>query len=70
MPEMNGLETARALSRLSPQTPIMLVTLYVSKQLAEEARKVGIRGTCEKADVSSLVAGIGALLREETYFRN
>lgn len=48
MPEMNGLDAARMISELSPDTPILMVTLYLSKRLSEEARKVDIRGTCAK----------------------
>jgi DNA-binding NarL/FixJ family response regulator len=70
MPEMNGLEAARIIARLSPETPILMVTLYLSKQLADEARKAGIRGACTKTDISSVVDAVGALLREETYFPN
>ena len=70
MPGMNGLDAARIIHRLSPKTPILMVTLYLFKQLSDEARKVGIRGACAKSDVSSVVDGVGALLREETYFPN
>ncbi len=70
MPEMNGLDAARIISRLSPETPILMVTLYLSRQLAEEARKAGIRGTCAKTDMGSVVTAIGALLRRETFFPN
>jgi DNA-binding NarL/FixJ family response regulator len=70
MPEMNGLETARVINKLSPNTPILMVTLYLSRQLSEEAKKVGIRGTCVKSDTKSVIDGVVALLRCETYFRN
>jgi DNA-binding NarL/FixJ family response regulator len=68
MPRMNGLDAARIISNLSPETPILMVTLYLSSQLAEEARKAGVWGVCGKTDVGCVVNGIGALLREETYF--
>ena len=68
MPEMNGLDAARRIVDLSPKTPILMVTIHLSKQLSEEARKVGIRGACAKTDISSVVDAVGALLREETYF--
>jgi DNA-binding NarL/FixJ family response regulator len=45
-----------------------MVTIHLSKQLAEEARKVGIRGTCAKSDVGSIVEAVEALLHQETYF--
>ncbi len=70
MPAMNGLDVAREIIKLSPDTPILMVTLYLSRQLTEEARKAGIRGTCAKTDVGSLMDAVGSLLREETYFPN
>jgi HlyD family secretion protein len=70
MPEMNGLDAARIISRESPDTPILMVTLYLSHQLAEEARKAGVRGTCAKTDMGSVVKAVDALLRQETYFPN
>jgi two-component system, NarL family, invasion response regulator UvrY len=68
MPDLNGLEVARQASHLCPETPILMVTIHMSKQLAEEARKVGIRGACAKSDVSSIVEAVDALLHERTYF--
>lgn len=70
MPRMNGLDAARIMRRLAPETPILMVTLYSSHQLTEEARKVGIRGTCAKSDTGSVVDAVSALLRQETYFPN
>jgi DNA-binding NarL/FixJ family response regulator len=70
MPEMNGLDAARRIFALSPRTAILMVTIHTSKQLNEEARKVGIRGACAKADINSVVDAVGALLRDETYFQN
>jgi DNA-binding NarL/FixJ family response regulator len=70
MPQMNGLDAARIINRLSPETPILIVTLDPSKQLSDEARKAGARGTCAKTDIGSVVNAVGALLRAETYFPN
>jgi DNA-binding NarL/FixJ family response regulator len=70
MPGMNGLDAARRIADFSPKTPILMVTIHLSKQLSEEAKKVGIRGACAKSDISSVVEAVGALLREETYFPN
>src|ERR1700690_1805722 len=68
MPEMNGLDAARIIAERSPATPILIVTLYLSKQLVEEARRVGARGACAKANVREVVDPVGALLPEEAYF--
>ena len=70
MPEMNGLDAARHIVELSPKTPILMVTIHLSKQLTEEARKVGIRGACAKGNINCVVDAVGALLRQETYFPN
>ena len=70
MPEMNGLDAARQIVHESPGTPILMVTIHLSKQLSEEARKVGIRGTCAKGNINCVVDAVGALLRKETYFQN
>jgi DNA-binding NarL/FixJ family response regulator len=70
MPEMNGLDAARHIVNLSPKTPILMVTIHLSRQLSEEARKVGIRGACAKGNINCVVDAVGALLRQETYFPN
>jgi CheY-like chemotaxis protein len=42
MPVMNGLEAAKELRKISPNTPIVLFTLFADGQLAAEAAKVGV----------------------------
>ena len=68
MPELNGLEAARIITQLSPRIPTLMLTLYLTKQLSEEARKGGIQGACVKTDTHSVVVAVEAWLREETYF--
>jgi DNA-binding NarL/FixJ family response regulator len=68
MPEMNGLEAARRLSKRYPEAPILMVTTDPSRQLGEEAKRAGIRGLCAKCDVRSLLKAVEALLRGQTYF--
>lgn len=68
MPDLNGLEVARQIARLFPEIPILMVTIHLSRQLAEEARRVGIRGACAKSDVGSIVEAVNALLHKGTYF--
>jgi len=45
-----------------------MVTIHLSKQLAEEARRAGIRGACAKSDVGSIVEAVDALLHAREYF--
>jgi DNA-binding NarL/FixJ family response regulator len=54
MPVMNGLDAARHIKALSPQTRILLFTLHASPQLTEDARRAGINDVLSKAD------GLGA----------
>jgi DNA-binding NarL/FixJ family response regulator len=68
MPDLNGLEVARQITGLFPEIPILMITIHLSKQLAEAARRVGIRGACAKSDVGSIVQAVDALLHAGTYF--
>jgi DNA-binding NarL/FixJ family response regulator len=68
MPDLNGIEVARQIAQLFPEIPILMVTIHLSKQLTEEARKTGIRGVCAKWDVGSIVEAVDALLHKGTYF--
>lgn len=70
MPGMNGLDAAREITSRSPSTPILMVTLHDSPQLAREARKVGIRGICPKTDIECVVGGVTALLENKSYFKD
>jgi two-component system invasion response regulator UvrY len=68
MPDLNGIEVARQIAQLFPQIPILMVTIHVSNQLVDEARRTGIRGLCAKWDVGSIIEAVNALLRHDTYF--
>jgi len=41
MPDLNGLDVAQQISELFPRIPILMVTIHLSSQLAEAARRVG-----------------------------
>src|SRR5437016_14202916 len=43
MPVMDGLTAAREISKLLPETPLLMHTLHWSPQLEWEAQKVGVR---------------------------
>jgi DNA-binding NarL/FixJ family response regulator len=70
MPGMNGLDAAKQITSCSPSTPILMVTLHYSPQLAEEARRIGIRGICPKADIECVVEGVTTILDNKAYFKN
>jgi DNA-binding NarL/FixJ family response regulator len=68
MPEMNGLEASRQMTKRHPEAPILMVTVDPSRQLAQEAQKAGAKGLVTKSDLQSLVSAVEALLKGKTYF--
>jgi DNA-binding NarL/FixJ family response regulator len=70
MPEMNGLDAAKEIRRRSPEIPILMLTLHMSPQLAEQAKRIGIRGACDKGNIHCVVEGVDTLLHHGTYYRN
>ena len=67
MPGMTGLEAACEILKEFPKLPILLSTLYLTRQLAEQARNVGVRGILSKTSMHHLNDGIEALLRGEDF---
>jgi DNA-binding NarL/FixJ family response regulator len=70
MPRMNGLDAARAILAENPSSPILMLTVLESRQLVQEAKKLGIRGFCWKTELPLMKNAVEALLRGETYFPN
>jgi len=58
MPVMDGLAAAREISKLMPQTPLLMHTLHWSPQVEIEAQKVGVRKVVPKADSKGLISAI------------
>jgi DNA-binding NarL/FixJ family response regulator len=68
MPDLNGVDVAKQISEMFPKIPILLVTIHLSRQLADAARLAGVRGACAKQDIGSVVEAVEVLLRDQTYF--
>jgi len=68
MPGMNGVQAAREIAKLLPDIPIFMLTMHMSRQLEEEARRAGIQGALAKTEVNRVVEGLEAVLRHEPYF--
>jgi DNA-binding NarL/FixJ family response regulator len=69
MPVMNGLDAARKILVFSPLTPILILTMHKSRQLMEEARKIGVRGYVVKAEAGqSLSSAVTAVMQSQTFF--
>lgn len=68
MPGINGLEAAREINRTVPDVPILMCTMYLSRQLTEILKTAGCRGAVAKGGADELARGMQALLRSETFF--
>ena len=49
MPIMNGLDAARQITRIAPTAIMLMLTLYDSGQLAQEAHAAGIKDVLPKS---------------------
>lgn len=59
MPVMNGLEAARQITRIAPNTTMVMVTLYSCEQLVKEAQAVGIQHVLSKsARLADMIASL------------
>jgi len=69
MPEVNGLDAARQIRDVAPDTLILILSVHKSSQLMEEARKVGVRGYVTKGEaVQKLVQAVDAVLQDRSFF--
>ena len=68
MPDLNGIDVARQISSMHPNVLILMVTLHLSRQLADAARQAGVRGACAKQDIGAIVEAVDLLLHDRTYF--
>jgi len=51
MPVMNGLDAAREIKRLAPNTALIMFTAHASYQLVREARTRGVTEVISKGDI-------------------
>ena len=51
MPELSGLDVARALALIRPGLPVVISSGYIGEELRDEARLAGVRGLLEKQNI-------------------
>jgi DNA-binding NarL/FixJ family response regulator len=69
MPQLNGLDAARAIAAGSPATRVLVLTAHESEQLVRDVLRAGARGYLLKSDAASeLIPAIEALLADRLYF--
>lgn len=65
MPVMNGLDAARALSKLMPSVPLVMFTSFMTSNLEGEARAAGISKVIIKSGpLTELVGCVRSLVRD------
>jgi DNA-binding NarL/FixJ family response regulator len=69
MPILNGLDAARVIKEFAPDIPILVLTVHKSRQLMQEAQKIGVQGYVTKAEASqTLLHAVDAVLQKRTFF--
>lgn len=69
MPQMNGLQAAREIARILPETPMLLLTVQeVSRQLSTEAAHAGFKGAVSKNTGNEVLRAIESLLQHRSFF--
>jgi DNA-binding NarL/FixJ family response regulator len=69
MPNLNGLEAARQILMVAPDTAILILTMHDSDNVIREVLRAGARGFILKTDAGrDLVAAVEALQRQRTFF--
>ena len=69
MPELNGLEAARRIKKVSPNTEILILSVHYSDQLIKEILDVGVRGFIVKSDSDrDLVVAVETLANHKPFF--
>lgn len=69
MPELNGLEATKQISKALPETRVLILSAHDSEQLVREMLVSGARGYVLKADAGEdLMAAVDALSTGRLYF--
>jgi DNA-binding NarL/FixJ family response regulator len=69
MPNLNGLDAARQLASILPDTRILILTIHDDEQIVREVLATGARGFVLKSDAGrDLIAAVEALQNRRTFF--
>jgi DNA-binding NarL/FixJ family response regulator len=69
MPELNGLEAARRIRKLSPDSEILILSVHYSDQLIREILDAGVRGFVVKSDSDhDLIIALETLANHKPFF--
>ena len=68
LPNLNGMEAARQIRKVSPASRIIFLTSYDDPELVQEALRIGALGFVIKSDAASdLLRAVRAVLRNQRF---
>jgi DNA-binding NarL/FixJ family response regulator len=71
MPDLNGVDAAQRIGRVSRHTEILILSSHYSDQLIREILKAGVRGYVRKSDSDrDLVIAVQALANHQPFFNS
>lgn len=69
MPVKSGFQAARELRRIMPEVPILFCSIQEGPELANNAKKIGVRGCVSKQHMTELlIHAVDALVVHKTTF--
>jgi DNA-binding NarL/FixJ family response regulator len=69
MPDLNGVDAAKRIRKVSPDTELLILSIHYSEQLIREILKVGVRGYIVKSDSDrDLVTAVENLANHHPFF--
>ena len=69
MPELNGIEAARRMQKVSPNTEILILSVHYSDQIVRAVVEAGIRGYVVKSDSDrDLAIAVETLAKHRPFF--
>ena len=67
LPTLNGIQAARRIRVLSPNSKILFFTQNCSREIAQGALRTGANGYLLKSDAADLVSAVETVLRGEQF---
>lgn len=70
LPTLNGIEAARRIRKLSPNSKILFFTQDCSREIAEGALRTGANGYLLKSDATDLLSAVEIILKGGKFVSN
>ena len=69
MPVLSGFDTAREIQKILPEVRILMLSTHESKQLVEEAKRLGVHGYVSKTQAGDvLLTAVDTLISNQIFY--